>query len=63
MGEHGQRDVNSMFEGLMLGPQAASKPGSNNPAGVNGTHGTNYVGDVQIGYFLHTPFPSSEVFR
>ncbi|BGP26713.1 alpha,alpha-trehalose-phosphate synthase, glycosyltransferase family 20 protein [Rhodotorula toruloides] len=63
MGEHGQRDVNAMFEGLTLGPQAASKPGSNTPAGINGTHGTNYVGDVQIGYFLHTPFPSSEVFR
>ncbi|GEM12763.1 alpha,alpha-trehalose-phosphate synthase, glycosyltransferase family 20 protein [Rhodotorula toruloides] len=63
MGEHGQRDVNAMFEGLPLAPRPASKPGSNTPAGINGTHGTNYVGDVQIGYFLHTPFPSSEVFR
>ncbi|GAA5862340.1 hypothetical protein JCM3774_002484 [Rhodotorula dairenensis] len=63
MGENGQKDVNAMFEGLTLGPSAASKPNSTSPAGVNGTHGSNFVGDVQIGFFLHTPFPSSEVFR
>jgi trehalose 6-phosphate synthase len=54
---------NAMFEGLTLGPSAASKPNSTSPAGVNGTHGSSFVGDVQIGFFLHTPFPSSEVFR
>ncbi|GAA5918668.1 hypothetical protein JCM6882_004181 [Rhodosporidiobolus microsporus] len=63
MGDNGQRDMAAMFEGLTLGPQAASKPGSDAPAGVNGTHGANFVPDVQIGFFLHTPFPSSEVFR
>ncbi|GAA5938889.1 hypothetical protein JCM3775_003155 [Rhodotorula graminis] len=63
MGENGQRDVNAMFEGLTVSTEGAKgvrKPG---PTGVNGTHGTNFVGDVQIGFFLHTPFPSSEVFR
>lgn len=63
MGENGRKDVDAMFEGLTLGPSAASKPNSTSPAGVNGTHGSSFVGDVQIGFFLHTPFPSSEVFR
>ncbi|GAA5839318.1 hypothetical protein JCM11251_003950 [Rhodosporidiobolus azoricus] len=63
MGDNGQRDMAAMFEGLTLGPTAASKPGSDAPAGVNGSHGANFVPDVQIGFFLHTPFPSSEVFR
>lgn len=35
----------------------------NGPAGVNGSHGRVQVPEVQIGFFLHTPFPSSEVFR
>ncbi|BGP42497.1 Trehalose-6-P synthase/phosphatase complex synthase subunit [Rhodotorula kratochvilovae] len=63
MGENGQRDVKAMFEGLTLGPDAAKNGRSPDGNGVNGTHGANYVGDVQIGFFLHTPFPSSEVFR
>ncbi|GAA5947209.1 hypothetical protein JCM1841_006309, partial [Sporobolomyces salmonicolor] len=65
MGESGARDVAGMFEGLTLGPAAAapSSPGSDTPSGINGTHGKTYVPEVQIGFFLHTPFPSSEVFR
>ncbi|GAA5976982.1 hypothetical protein JCM21900_005922, partial [Sporobolomyces salmonicolor] len=65
MGESGARDVAGMFEGLTLGPTAAtpSSPGSDTPSGINGTHGKTYVPEVQIGFFLHTPFPSSEVFR
>lgn len=54
----------AMFEDLAIGPTSATpKIGSNEPAGVNGSHGRVYVADVQIGFFLHTPFPSSEVFR
>lgn len=64
MGETGRRDVAAMFEGLTLGPTAVPpKNGSNSPAGINGTHGKTFVAEVQIGFFLHTPFPSSEVFR
>ncbi|GAA5986522.1 hypothetical protein JCM11641_005227 [Rhodosporidiobolus odoratus] len=63
MGENGRRDIEALFEGLTLGPTAACKPNSQEPAGVNGTHGATLVPDVQIGFFLHTPFPSSEVFR
>lgn len=64
MGEDAQGSVAGMFNGLTLGPQAASpNPNTQKPTGVNGTHGKNLVPDVQIGFFLHTPFPSSEVFR
>lgn len=53
-----------MFDGLTLGPQAASPhPVTEKPAGINGMHGKSIVPDVQIGFFLHTPFPSSEVYR
>jgi trehalose 6-phosphate synthase len=63
MGENGRKDVKAMFEGLTVGPGAAVQNGSSLPAGINGTHGASVVADVQIGFFLHTPFPSSEVFR
>ncbi|KAI5478770.1 alpha,alpha-trehalose-phosphate synthase, glycosyltransferase family 20 protein [Pseudohyphozyma bogoriensis] len=64
MGEAGQRDVTDLFNGLTLGPGAATPLlGSDVPQGVNGTHGREFVPEVQIGFFLHTPFPSSEVFR
>ncbi|SCV73512.1 BQ2448_7438 [Microbotryum intermedium] len=64
MGEDAQGSVAGMFQGLTLGPQAASpKPGSEEPTGVNGTHSRTVISQVQIGFFLHTPFPSSEVFR
>ncbi|GAA5995751.1 alpha,alpha-trehalose-phosphate synthase (UDP-forming) TPS1 [Rhodotorula paludigena] len=63
MGENGQRDVEAMFDGLNLSSDFATKPNSVAPAGINGSHGKEFVGDVQIGFFLHTPFPSSEVFR
>ncbi|TNY17195.1 hypothetical protein DMC30DRAFT_370105 [Rhodotorula diobovata] len=63
MGENGQRDVNAMFEGLTVSTEGAKGVRKQGPTGVNGTHGANFVGDVQIGFFLHTPFPSSEVFR
>ncbi|SCZ94956.1 BZ3500_MvSof-1268-A1-R1_Chr11-3g03505 [Microbotryum saponariae] len=64
MGEDAQGSVAGMFQGLTLGPQAASpRPGSEEPTGVNGTHSRTVISQVQIGFFLHTPFPSSEVFR
>ena len=64
MGEDSQGSVAGMFDGLTLGPQAASpNPHDDRPSGVNGMHGKSVVPDVQIGFFLHTPFPSSEVFR
>lgn len=64
MGPNAQRDIAGMFDGLTLGPQAASpRIDSTAPNGVNGTHGRVVVPEVQIGFFLHTPFPSSEVFR
>ncbi|ORY54750.1 trehalose-6-phosphate synthase [Leucosporidium creatinivorum] len=64
MGEDAQGSVAGMFNGLTLGPQAASpNPNTHKPTGVNGTHGREFVSEVQIGFFLHTPFPSSEVFR
>jgi trehalose 6-phosphate synthase len=70
MGETGRRDVTAMFEGLTLGPAAStgSKLSQQEdvepvPTGINGTHGKTFVPEVQIGFFLHTPFPSSEVFR
>jgi trehalose 6-phosphate synthase len=70
MGETGRRDVAAMFEGLTLGPAAStgSKLSLEEdvepvPTGINGTHGKTFVPEVQIGFFLHTPFPSSEVFR
>lgn len=64
MGETGRRDVAAMFDGLTLGPTAtASEDQAPVPVGINGTHGKTFVPEVQIGFFLHTPFPSSEVFR
>ncbi|KAK4050701.1 Trehalose-6-P synthase/phosphatase complex synthase subunit [Microbotryomycetes sp. JL201] len=63
MGEDSQGSVAGMFNGLTLGPQAASPNNDSTPSGVNGMHGKSVVPDVQIGFFLHTPFPSSEVFR
>ena len=74
MGETGRRDVASMFQGLTLGPSATTSSSSeskNYPGedeelkadGINGTHSKTFVPEVQIGFFLHTPFPSSEVFR
>ncbi|KAM0747052.1 trehalose-6-phosphate synthase [Meredithblackwellia eburnea MCA 4105] len=64
MGENAQRDVARLFDGLILGPGAASpKIGQRGPSGVNGSHGKSLVEEVQVGFFLHTPFPSSEVFR
>lgn len=77
MGETGRRDVAELFEGLTLGPSATTtapestqtysddqQPGFEPiPQGINGTHGKTFVPEVQIGFFLHTPFPSSEVFR
>ncbi|KAK4055065.1 Trehalose-6-P synthase/phosphatase complex synthase subunit [Microbotryomycetes sp. JL221] len=63
MGEDSQGSVAGMFNGLTLGPQAASPNNDSSFSGVNGMHGKSVVPDVQIGFFLHTPFPSSEVFR
>ncbi|GAA5828521.1 hypothetical protein JCM10212_006529, partial [Sporobolomyces blumeae] len=66
MGETGRKDVTSMFRGLTLGPSLVGpshNSGSDEPTGINGTHGREFVAEVQIGFFLHTPFPSSEVFR
>ncbi|BGP13497.1 hypothetical protein JCM10213_000695 [Rhodosporidiobolus nylandii] len=60
MGDNGHRDVEAMFEGLTVSGSSSTAPTG---SGVNGTHGKSYVADVQIGFFLHTPFPSSEVFR
>lgn len=64
MGEDASGSVSGMFNGLTLGPQAiAPNPDTHQPKGVNGTHARELVPEVQIGFFLHTPFPSSEVFR
>lgn len=61
MGENAQRDVARMFDGLVM----AQTPtlASSSSGGVNGSHAATLVPEVQIGFFLHTPFPSSEVFR
>lgn len=62
MGENAQRDINGMFDGLVLG----SKESKRSPLSRSGERDARdgALGmDVQIGFFLHTPFPSSEVFR
>ncbi|GAA5946468.1 hypothetical protein JCM3765_000256 [Sporobolomyces pararoseus] len=69
MGETGRRDVAAMFQGLTLGPSATTSSFNGQEDeelkadGINGTHSKTFVPEVQIGFFLHTPFPSSEVFR
>lgn len=76
MGEASQTVVAGMFDGLMMGGSTAASPlmkmpgsplirgrGSVATKGVNGSHGRALIPEVQIGFFLHTPFPSSEVFR
>ena len=72
MGENAQRDVAGMFDNLVMAPQTTASPRLGpsgapplvrRPTGVNGTYGRVAVPEVQIGFFLHTPFPSSEVFR
>ena len=72
MGEAAQRDVAGMFDNLVMAPHTSASPRLGpsgapplirRPTGVNGTYGRVAVPEVQIGFFLHTPFPSSEVFR
>ncbi|KAL8284073.1 hypothetical protein RQP46_005186 [Phenoliferia psychrophenolica] len=67
MGENAQGPVAAMFDGLSFGAGVAMTPKlgatTTGPSGVNGTHARAIVPEVQIGFFLHTPFPSSEVFR
>ncbi|KAK4692417.1 hypothetical protein P7C70_g9134, partial [Phenoliferia sp. Uapishka_3] len=75
MGENAQGTVSAMFEGLNLGSGGATPKlgtvaeeignvsGGGGATGANGSHAGELVQDVQIGFFLHTPFPSSEVYR
>ena len=76
MGEASQNVVAGMFDGLMMGESTVASPRMKTPSSplirgrgaaplkvVGGNNGRALIPEVQIGFFLHTPFPSSEVFR